>query len=467
MRINAQVEKLFGYSPVELLGQPIETLIPERLRDAHVGHRLHYHQAPRRRAMDAGLELCGRHKDGREFPVDVMLSPLETGQRTLVLSIIRNLAGRDTGESLRFHLAALVNSSSDAIIGEMLDGTITSWNKSAERIFGYSADEAIGKPIAMLLPPGTEEESDILGRLKREEISTYDAVRRRKDGRNISVSVTISPIFDTLGNLVGASKVARDFTERKRAEEELARRAEELARSNAELQQFAYVASHDLQEPLRMVASFTQLLAERYRGKLDPDADEFIGYAVDGARRMQVLVNDLLEYSHVGTRAREFAAVDCERTLKTVLANLQKSLEETGGEVTHDPLPPVKGDRTQLVQVFQNLVGNALKFHGSEPPRVHISAEQIQGEWRFSVRDNGIGIDLKYAERIFLLFQRLHTRAEYSGTGMGLAITKKIVERHGGRIWLESEPGKGSTFYFSLPMKGVTHGNGLRASATG
>ena len=216
-----------------------------------------------------------------------------------------------------------------------------------------------------------------------------------------------------------------------------------------------------------MVASFTQLLAERYQSKLGPEADEFIGYAVDGARRMQVLVNDLLEYSHAGTRAREFAAVDCEKTLKTVLANLKKTLEETGGQVTHDPLPPVEGDHTQLGQVFQNLVANALKFHGSEPPRVHISAEQIEGEWLFSVRDNGIGIDLKHAERIFLLFQRLHTRAEYSGTGMGLAITKKIVERHGGRIWVESEPGKGSTFYFSLPMKGVTHGNGLRAGATG
>ena len=468
VRVNAQVEKLFGYSPDELRGQPIETLIPERLRHAHVGHRLHYNQAPRRRAMDAGLELSGRHKDGREFPVDVMLSPLETGQRTLVLSLIRNLAERDTREALRFHLAALVNSSGDAIIGKMLDGTITSWNKSAERIFGYSAEEAIGKPITMLLPPGTEDEaSDILGRMKRGEISTYDAVRRRKDGRNIAVSVTISPIFDTLGNLVGASKVARDFTERKRAEDELARRDEELARSNAELQQFAYVASHDLQEPLRMVASFTQLLAERYQSKLGSEADEFIGYAVDGARRMQVLVNDLLEYSHVGTRAREFAAVDCEKTLKTVLANLRKSLEETGGQVTHDPLPPVRGDHTQLGQVFQNLVANALKFRGSEPPHVHISAEQIEGEWRFSVRDNGIGIDLRYAERIFLLFQRLHTRAEYSGTGMGLAITKKIVERHGGRIWVESELGKGSTFYFSLPMKGVTHGNGLRARGTG
>jgi light-regulated signal transduction histidine kinase (bacteriophytochrome) len=262
-------------------------------------------------------------------------------------------------------------------------------------------------------------------------------------------------------------QLGKEIEERKRAEEELACRAEELARSNAELQQFAYVASHDLQEPLRMVASFTQLLGQRYKGKLGADADEFIGYAVDGAHRMQVLVNDLLAFSRVGTRDKEFTAADCEKVLQTVLANLQKTLEESSGQVTHDPLPTVRGDETQLLQVLQNLVGNALKFHGAEPPRVHVSAQQIKGEWRFSVRDNGIGIDLQHAERIFLLFQRLHTRAEFPGTGMGLAITKKIVERHGGRIWVESEPGKGSTFYFSLPMKGVTHASGFRASAAG
>jgi light-regulated signal transduction histidine kinase (bacteriophytochrome) len=259
----------------------------------------------------------------------------------------------------------------------------------------------------------------------------------------------------------------REIEERKRAEEELANQAQELGRSNAELQQFAYVASHDLQEPLRMVASFTQLLAQRYQGKLGADADEFIGYAVDGARRMQVLVNDLLAYSRVGTRAKEFAAVDCERVLQMVLANLEKTLEESRGQVTHDLLPRLQGDETQLCQVLQNLVGNALKFHGSEPPRVHVSAQRVRGEWRFAVRDNGIGIDPEHAERIFLLFQRLHTRAEYPGTGMGLAITKKIVERHGGRIWVESEPEKGSTFYFNLPMREVTHATQLGTSAAG
>jgi light-regulated signal transduction histidine kinase (bacteriophytochrome) len=275
------------------------------------------------------------------------------------------------------------------------------------------------------------------------------------------------PIRDSEGKILKWVGSSIDVHEQKLAREGLNKYATDLARSNADLEQFAYVASHDLQEPLRMVASFTQLLAERYQGKLDADADEFIGYALDGARRMQVLVNDLLAYSRVDRRGKEFAAVDCEKVLETVLASLRNALQESDAQVSHDPLPTVQGDETQVWQVLQNLVGNAVKFHGSEPPRLHVSAQEVNGEWRFSVRDDGIGIDPGQAERIFLLFQRLHTRSEYPGTGIGLAIAKKIVERHGGRIWVESEPGKGSTFYFSLPMKGVNHADTVRASTTG
>lgn len=225
-----------------------------------------------------------------------------------------------------------------------------------------------------------------------------------------------------------------------------------LARSNADLQQFAHVASHDLQEPLRMVASYTQLLAKRYRGKLDSDADEFIGYAVDGASRMQRLINDLLAYSRVTAQSQGYEPVDCNELLEEVLSNLQVAVEESRAFVTHDPLPTVMADGRQLGQLFQNLIGNGLKFCGEEPPMVHVSAERHPNEWLFSVRDNGIGVDPQYAERIFVIFQRLHTRAEYSGTGIGLAICKKIMERHGGRIWVASPTGRGATFYFTLPI---------------
>jgi PAS domain S-box-containing protein len=249
--------------------------------------------------------------------------------------------------------------------------------------------------------------------------------------------------------------IAQDITERKRAEEKLRLALADLGRSNKDLEQFAYVASHDLQEPLRMVSSYTQLLARRYQGQLDASADKFIAYAVDGANRMQRLIEDLLAYSRVGTRAKGFELIDCTAALDRALANLKAAIDASGAVVTHGPLPAVVHDNLLLVQLFQNLIGNAIKFHVEAPPRVHVTAEQKAEEWVFAVRDNGIGIDPQYAQRIFTIFQRLHTNEEYSGTGIGLAICKKIVERRGGRIWVESQPGSGSTFYFTVPIGGV------------
>jgi signal transduction histidine kinase len=250
---------------------------------------------------------------------------------------------------------------------------------------------------------------------------------------------------------------------RHRVEEDLAQKVDELARSNADLEQFAYVASHDLQEPLRMVTAYTQLLSERYRGKLDENADKFIGYASEGAQRMQVLIQDLLAFSRVGRNNAAIGSVDCNAVMADVLQTLAPAVQESGAVVTYDALPAVWADRTQLAQVFQNLVGNAIKFRGKEPAVVSVQAEKTVQRWQFSVSDNGIGIAPEFAENIFVVFQRLHARTEYPGNGIGLAICKKIVERNGGKIWVESQPGSGCSFKFTLPCHGPDDAEGARS----
>ncbi|MBM3889294.1 MAG: PAS domain S-box protein, partial [Verrucomicrobia bacterium] len=279
----------------------------------------------------------------------------------------------------------------------------------------------------------------------------FDEVALHDDGPHDYISIKF-PLFDVSGKPYAVCGISTDITDRKRAQEQLKTAAAALERSNKELEQFAYVASHDLQEPLRMISSYVQLLAQRFQDKLDTDADDYIHFAVDGAQRLQTLINDLLTYSRLGTRGKPFEPTDSEVVLKRVLNNLQVAIEESGATVTHTALPTVMGDATQLTQLLQNLISNAIKFRRpEEPPRVQVAAERRGDEWLFSVRDNGIGLETRFAERIFLIFQRLHTREEYPGTGIGLALCKRIVERHGGRIWVESEVGKGSTFFFTLP----------------
>jgi len=273
------------------------------------------------------------------------------------------------------------------------------------------------------------------------------------------ISASGEPMLDDKGRFRGYRGVGRDITRRKTAEAALQAAHDELARSNAELEQFAYVASHDLQEPLRMVSSYTQLLGKRHGDKLDGDALEFMDYIVDGAARMKQLIEDLLSYSRVGTRGREFHPVSLEAVLKRALANLRAALEESGAAVTSDLLPEVIADETQLAQLLQNLIGNALKFRGQAQPRIYVSCISRKEEFEICVRDNGIGIEPQYFERIFMVFQRLHDKGDYPGTGIGLAICKKVVDRHGGRIWVESTLGEGSSFHFTLPKKrSTTHG---------
>jgi PAS domain S-box-containing protein len=348
----------------------------------------------------------------------------------------------------------LLEAAPDAMVVVNPGGEIVLLNVQAEKKFGYSRDALIGQQVKNIIPEGFAERlvADALRSTEdalAQQIGTgIELTGRRKDGSEFPIEIMLSPLESAEGMLVTAA--VRDITTRKDAEAHLLQNVEELKRSNEELGQFANIASHDLQEPLRMVASYTQLLSRRYKGKLDSDADEFIAFAVDGASRMQRLIQDLLSYSRVGTKGRDLAETSSEAALQQGLRNLRGAIEESGAVITHDPMPQVQADESQLVQLFQNLVGNAIKYQKPGTPIIHISALRQGSKWTFAVKDNGLGIDPQYFERIFGMFQRLHKREEFAGTGIGLAICKKIVERHGGTISVESQPGQGSTFRFAL-----------------
>lgn len=362
-------------------------------------------------------------------------------------------------EALRLsavRFAGILEIASEAVVSVDESQRITFFNRGAEAVFGYASEEVLGEPLAMLIPPWARPAH---GRWIREFGASGVAARhmgdrgeisgRRKSGEVFPAEASISTLV--VGDTRVYTAVIRDISRRRRIEDAANANALELARSNAELEQFAYVASHDLQEPLRMVASYTRLLARRYQGRLDADADEFIGYAVDGVNRMQELISDLLAYSRAGSRRREPEDVAMDDVLGPVLQSLGPAIEDAGATVVSEPLPVVRGDPGQFAQLFQNLIANAIKFRGEKAPRVEISARRDGDEWVFSVADNGIGISSEFSERIFVIFQRLHSRAEYPGTGIGLSICRKIVERHGGRIWVGSESGEGTTFRFTLP----------------
>lgn len=350
----------------------------------------------------------------------------------------------------------LLEAAPDAIVIVGPRGKIHLVNRMTEQLFGYARNELVGQAVELLIPKRFRgkhhqlRDAYIADAHTRPMGSGLELFACRKDGSEFPVEISLSPLQTPSGTLV--TSVVRDITERQQAKQALEKHAAELERSNAELEQFAYVASHDLQEPLRMITSYSQLLERRYRDKLEGDALEFIDYVVDGAKRMQELINDLLAYSRVGTRGREPEPVDMESVYQRVLSNLQFAIEEQHAQMSHAPLPRVMGDGLQLLQLMQNLISNAIKFHGDAAPKVHVSAEIQNQDALFCVSDEGIGLEPQYAERIFQVFQRLHGKSKYPGTGIGLAICKKIVERHGGRIWVESQPENGSKFYFTLPL---------------
>ncbi len=357
-------------------------------------------------------------------------------------------------------MEAIIQSAMDAII--IIDELqrIVMFNAAAEKIFYCSAAEAIGQSVNRFIPQRfraahtTHIEHFAKTGVSQRSMGKLSTLRAlRDDGEEFPMEASVS--CTQVGTKHLFTVILRDITERKLAEEALAHNLAELARSNSELEQFAYVASHDLQEPLRMVASYTQLLAEQYRGKLDERADKYIGYAVEGALRMQTLVQDLLAFSRSGGNGLDPKSTDCNGVVEEAMQNLHSAIEESGAVVSHEKLPVIAADRSQLLQVLQNLIGNAIKFRGAGPPAISVSAERQDGEWQFAVTDNGIGIAPEHQESIFVIFRRLHTRAEYVGNGIGLAICKRIVEHHGGRIWVESRPGQGSSFHFTLPITRV------------
>ncbi|HJU29374.1 MAG TPA: ATP-binding protein, partial [Candidatus Binataceae bacterium] len=375
------------------------------------------------------------------------------GLTTLKARSIELVASRDESRRQADMLAAVLKNMTEAVAVCDAQSRTVLRNAAAEKIPGgivetggdrsdydFFADD--GRPLE-------SSEAPIMRALRGETIADEVIMLRRRDGGESWLETSACPLRGEDGAIQGAVAIARDISERRRTMRQLAERSRELERSNADLEQFAYTASHDLQEPLRMVASYVQLLRDRYRGRLDSDADDFIDFAVDGATRMKRLINDLLTYSRAG-KGRELAPIDAEAPLGWALSNLELAISEARARVTHDPLPRVLADEGQLGELFQNLIANAIKFRGERDPEIHVSAERKGSFVEFAVADNGIGIDPRHNARIFMIFQRLHSRANYPGTGIGLALCRRIVDRHGGRIWVESAVGKGATFRFTL-----------------
>jgi len=437
----------------------VTNIIPEGFAERLIADDLRSAEDALDQQIGTGIELTALRKDGSEFPIEIMLSPLESADGILVTAAIRDISVRRNAER---HLAqmegkyrGLLEAAPDAMVVVNQAGEIVLLNIQAEKQFGYRRNELLGQKVTNLIPEGFAERLIADGLRSAEDalaqqIGTgIELHGRRKDGTEFPIELMLSPLAGADGTLVTAA--IRNITTRKTAEAHLLQKLDELYRSNEELGQFAYIASHDLQEPLRMVASYTQLLSRKYKGKLDADADEFIAYAVDGASRMQRLIQDLLAFSRVGSKGNELRETSSEDALQQALVNLRGAIEESGALVTHDPLPSVMADEVQLTQLFQNLVGNAIKYQNPGVPRIHVAATKNGDmKWEFAVKDNGLGIDPQYFEKIFGMFQRLHKREEFAGTGIGLAICKKIAERHGSSVSVESEPGHGSTFRFAL-----------------
>jgi PAS domain S-box-containing protein len=474
---NARAEQMFGWARPEAIGRDLgETIIPPAFRERHHKGLKHFLATGEGPVLNRVLELKALRRNGDEFPVELSISPMKNGDAITFCGFITDITERKRMEEVRERFAAIVESSDDAIVSKTLDGIVTSWNPGAEKLFGYTALEIIGKSILTLFPPDRMgEEPIILGRIREgKSVDHFETVRIRKDGKHLDVSVTLSPIRDSKGAIVGISKIARDITERKKTEEEIKKlnqeleqrvtqRTAQLEAANKELEAFSYSVSHDLRAPLRHIDGFVKLLDKQLNGQVEERSRRFLDIIADSAKRMGMLIDDLLVFSRMGRAEMRHVKTETRALVDEVVSSLQ---EETRGRNIVwkiGTLPQVEADPAMLRQVWVNLIANAVKYsRPRDPAQIEIDCRVESGEFIFFVRDNGVGFDMQYAHKLFGVFQRLHRSEEFEGTGIGLANVQRIVHRHGGRVWAESAPGNGATFYFSLPQTettGATKGN--------
>lgn len=475
---NARAESMFGWPRDQALGRKLgETIVPERYRERHQRGMERYLATGDGPVLNRSLEMSAVRRDGSEFPVELSISPLKTDSVITFCGFITDITERKRIEEVRARLVSIVESSEDAIIGNTLDGMITSWNRGAETTFGYSPEEAIGQPLSILTPQESQEsDSQLLRRISRgEHIEHFDTIRVTKDARRLNVSVSVSPIKDENGRVVGASSIARDITAHKQAQQEIqrlnqeleqrvTRRTAQLEAVNRELEAFSYSVSHDLRAPLRHVDGFAALLSKHVGPTLDEKGRRYLTTISNAARQMGRLIDDLLAFSRMGRAQMKTVAVDQDDMVATVIRDTRSDENANQIEWCVAPLPTVQADPAMLRQVWFNLVDNAVKYSGKNAhPKIEVGSLQnaharevgVQSEQIFFVRDNGVGFDMSYVEKLFGVFQRLHGPAEFEGTGIGLANVRRIINRHGGRVWAEGRVGEGATFYFSIPISPI------------
>ncbi len=466
---NKATSDLLGYSEGELIGTPARSVFTNPHQEDGGINELIAGKPLRNR------DFTLKKRSGETVPVIVSSSVLmdKKGSMAGVVCIARDITEHKAMEEAvhvsEEKLRAIYDSMKDGLVVTDRDIKVLQCNNAALEIAGMTREQVMGMPrFDVLMAEDRQKAMDSASKQATEMPSEKQSYRIQLPGGVVKhIELSVSALKDAAGSITGFVIVIRDVSERIKMEAEIQKILGEMKRSNTDLEQFAYVASHDLQEPLRMVASYVGLLAKRYKGKLDTEADEFIEFAVDGATRMQRMIQDLLTYSRVTTRGKELLPVELEVTFADAMDNLKLVIEENKATVTHDHLPKVLADASQIVSLFQNLVSNAVKFHGKEPLVIHVGCKEGPEEWTISVKDNGIGIDPKQFDRLFIIFQRLVTREQYPGTGIGLAVCKRTVERHGGRIWVESVgEGKGTTFLFTLPKKDFSKTAEVKPTAT-